>query len=253
MGNKVVLNIGEEYNDLMVISSERLYKRRAIAYRCRCKCGHEGIYVGSMLIRGIPRSCLSCSAKKRRFVKITKGDVFSSLTVISDDYEERSWKNGAKSPTKRRFYTCRCSCGSIGKFHASALHCGRAVSCATCAYKTRPQSTQRYSDMERLFRLSIHKRGKENTLTVEQFGEIVSKNCVYCNSPPPLRSYVGREMYANGVDRVNSSLGYTVDNCVPCCMRCNYMKSDMNLPDFLDQIEKIYRWKKQQEDTTQER
>lgn len=28
----------------------------------------------------------------------------------------------------------------------------------------------------------------------------------------------------NGVDRLDSSMGYTPDNCVPCCWECNNMK-----------------------------
>ena len=31
-----------------------------------------------------------------------------------------------------------------------------------------------------------------------------------------------------------------MDNCVTCCYRCNYMKSNMSTEEFLDQIKAIY-------------
>jgi 5-methylcytosine-specific restriction endonuclease McrA len=29
-----------------------------------------------------------------------------------------------------------------------------------------------------------------------------------------------------GIDRVDNSIGYTPDNCVPCCTQCNRIKLD---------------------------
>ena len=47
-------------------------------------------------------------------------------------------------------------------------------------------------------------------------------------------------IYVNGVDRVNSDLGYEIENCVPCCYRCNSMKMDTSLNEFKDHITKVY-------------
>ena len=44
----------------------------------------------------------------------------------------------------------------------------------------------------------------------------------------------------NGVDRIDSSLGYTIDNCVACCDKCNYAKHDLSTEDFKEWIIKIY-------------
>jgi hypothetical protein len=38
---------------------------------------------------------------------------------------------------------------------------------------------------------------------------------------------------ANGIDRVDNTKGYSVDNCVPCCRRCNVAKADMTPDQFL--------------------
>ena len=44
----------------------------------------------------------------------------------------------------------------------------------------------------------------------------------------------------NGIDRVDSSKGYTLDNCVPCCSICNTMKLNYTLQEFSDHITKVY-------------
>ena len=40
----------------------------------------------------------------------------------------------------------------------------------------------------------------------------------------------------NGIDRINSDKGYTIDNCVPCCAQCNHMKLDYTTEEFLTKI-----------------
>jgi hypothetical protein len=56
--------------------------------------------------------------------------------------------------------------------------------------------------------------------------------CFYCGS-----SYDER---LNGLDRIDSSKGYTDDNTVSCCSTCNCMKSSLPLNSFLYHVLKIY-------------
>jgi hypothetical protein len=60
------------------------------------------------------------------------------------------------------------------------------------------------------------KRNLAFELTFEQFSDLILKECYYCNHK------INTEV--NGIDRVNNSLGYTLENCVPCCEVCNRMK-----------------------------
>lgn len=56
-------------------------------------------------------------------------------------------------------------------------------------------------------------------LTIEQYACLIQSNiCIYCSDSLPTRG--------SGLDRKNSELGYSVDNCVACCFRCNAMKSN---------------------------
>lgn len=54
-------------------------------------------------------------------------------------------------------------------------------------------------------------------LTFEQFDTLIRSPCYYCTHHIDIE--------ANGIDRVNNSLGYTIANCVPCCWECNRIKS----------------------------
>jgi len=54
-------------------------------------------------------------------------------------------------------------------------------------------------------------------LTMEQFMTFWQKPCFY---------YSGHKIATIGLDRIDSSKGYTLDNVVPCCARCNRAKLD---------------------------
>mgnify|MGYP001561247537 CR=1 FL=1 len=82
-------------------------------------------------------------------------------------------------------------------------------------------------------------RGKQKgygcDLLIEEFEKLFFKHCVYC----------GKEN-ARGIDRVDSSKGYQVDNSVPCCKDCNKMKLDKTESDFLNLCLKIVKYRKLQ-------
>lgn len=55
----------------------------------------------------------------------------------------------------------------------------------------------------------------------------------------PRQTPEGRELSKyvyGGIDRVDSSKGYTVDNCVSCCRECNVSKGTMSLEAFLRKL-----------------
>ena len=98
-------------------------------------------------------------------------------------------------------------------------------------YYTKHKLSGRYST----YKSNATKRGRAFDLTMEQFDSITSKPCHYCGEYD-----VYEDMAFTGVDRIDSSKGYSFDNCVPCCRMCNSMKSDLNLDIFLKKINKIY-------------
>ena len=71
----------------------------------------------------------------------------------------------------------------------------------------------------------------------EKFLELSQQDCHYDASPPSniCKSKHNKEDFIyNGLDRIDSSKGYTLDNVVPCCAKCNRAKLDMSPEEFLD-------------------
>jgi hypothetical protein len=68
-------------------------------------------------------------------------------------------------------------------------------------------------------------------LTKEQFHSLVSTSCHYCGTC---------QENGNGIDRVDNSKGYTMDNVVSCCSLCNIrIKQEWNWEVVLDHLRKI--------------
>lgn len=70
------------------------------------------------------------------------------------------------------------------------------------------------------YKFDAKKRKLVFELTLDEFSNITNKECYYCDSFSTNKNFTG-------VDRVNSKNGYIINNCVPCCDVCNYMKSDL--------------------------
>lgn len=75
---------------------------------------------------------------------------------------------------------------------------------------------------------NAYKRGYSFNLSQEQFDRLISSKCRYCNS---------RERI--GVDRVNNTQGYSVNNCVPCCFICNRAKGTLEVKDWFKYLKRI--------------
>ena len=72
-------------------------------------------------------------------------------------------------------------------------------------------------------------RGIRVEITFEQFSELINKPCTYC----------GVEN-CRGIDRIDSSLSYTIENSTPSCKTCNEMKNDRSIEECLNHIKIIY-------------
>ncbi len=65
-------------------------------------------------------------------------------------------------------------------------------------------------------------------LSFEEFLEFTkTRECHYCEVEVQWKEYADtRTKYRYNLDRKDNTLGYTKDNCVVCCGRCNFGKSD---------------------------
>ena len=93
----------------------------------------------------------------------------------------------------------------------------------------------------RLYKKNAENRGLEFNISREEFDTLTQKNCYFCGQVPiprGIRMRLGPFPH-NGVDRLDSRLGYISGNCVPCCGPCNDMKGTMSESDFVSQAVRV--------------
>ena len=84
----------------------------------------------------------------------------------------------------------------------------------------------------------LYKSKSQNTefaITEEEFQTLTSGACAYC-------ARQNSTTHRNGIDRVDSAVGYVVENCVPCCGECNVMKKTMTPAEFRDACAAVAGW-----------
>ena len=75
---------------------------------------------------------------------------------------------------------------------------------------------------------------------------MISQNCHYCGEKPKelladkQRNASDIPFKRNGIDRVDNSKGYTIDNVIPCCRNCNIAKSTMSYSEYTNFIIQSY-------------
>ena len=110
----------------------------------------------------------------------------------------------------------------------------------TCNWVKTDQTKERVSNWKKLNvrdRLSSIQRTAaskdiEWSLTDEEAEKMLTSPCVYCK-------HIDLEVRLNGIDRLNQQGNYTVDNTVPCCWTCNFMKGVMDPFTFIEKCKII--------------
>ena len=95
------------------------------------------------------------------------------------------------------------------------------------------------------------KKYKAWDLNLDQYKKLIHGNCYYCGDAPTENNQWNNGskrknssdgiVRINGIDRLDSSKGYTIDNCVSCCPDCNTLKSTLPVEIFFSKISKIYK------------
>ena len=109
------------------------------------------------------------------------------------------------------------------------------------------KSNRAFTNLMSTYRCGARSKGRVFDLSEGEFRELTSSPCYYCGIEPqrvkekwnPKKNNVDK-YYFNGIDRIDSNEGYVIENCLPCCTRCNRMKMELPIEDFFDQIRKIY-------------
>ena len=198
------------------------------------------------------------------------GITYKAKDVVGLKYGRLTVLKEIGRTTHSAIMLCSCDCGNTTEVVRKNLIRGWVKSCG-CLFlesKRKNPGLSTYNKLYRTTQLGAKKRNIECTLSKDQHKEIISKDCHYCGCSPRLYnphkktngdildctkvSKVWIEkcaVLANTIDRVDSSKGYTIENCVPACWTCNKMKSDMNVDVFLNTIKKIALFMKKEEET----
>ncbi len=148
----------------------------------------------------------------------------------------------ASGKNKLIIWNCICDCGKptkvLGRYlrqRTKKLSCG-------CSKQNRIDPELAANRLAiGTYKTNAKKRNRPFELTHEQALTLMKGNCHYCGEKPSIRKtkQFPIAIEINGIDRTDSSKGYTLDNCVPCCSTCNYMKLEMSAVEFITHIKKI--------------
>lgn len=186
---------------------------------------------------------------------VSPGDKFGRLTVIQEVEPDR---HGF------RMFKCQCDCGTVKVVRAVHSKSARAKSCgclirersveAAKKKNTLPLGEANFRALYADYKAKASKRNLDWNLSPEEFRELTSKPCRYCGTAPATEINKNRKLngiyVCNGVDRRDSTKGYTKENVVPCCRQCNTMKWDYSESEFLSKIREILAHESQRQKTS---
>lgn len=186
-------------------------KGKEVAWVCECQCENKTIKVvrSRNLKHGFSKDC-GCGRVKinsdRLDKKIHKRDDQGNI-ILKHCFRCDQWLS--------------LDCFQKNKAQKDGF-CGECKNCQNTAKENR------YN----IYKKGAKKRNLEFDLTKEEFYELTRQSCFYC----------GNLINYNGIDRVDSSEGYSLKNCVPCCDVCNKMKLDYDLKFWIEHMQQIIRY-----------
>lgn len=189
---------------------------------CGCGCGKEAGFSywngGHKSEKEIPRLFLS-GHRKRAELHLSQ---LNPLRV-----EEFPIKNNPAFTTKVYVFKCvESGCANEVRKDNAAKYMMSTGRCRVCSKRTRP-----FQHVYTRLKRSAAIRGITVGLSYEELLVLVRQDyCEYCKVAlrwypyyPAIGDPLGHQAYF--IDRKNSDLGYTSDNCVVCCPDCNKLKS----------------------------
>lgn len=176
----------------------------------------------------------SLGIKRPKSVNDITGRKFNKLTVI-----KLFGLSNEKKPSL--IWLCKCDCGNLKKVTGNNLRRNQIGSCG--CLRQHEKGIAAFNATLLAYKKSAEKRKIEFSLSSEEFKKLTSSNCYYCGEPP--NNIVNRGRFigdypSNGIDRVDSKLGYTIGNSVSCCKICNVAKMANSKEIFLKMVKNIY-------------
>jgi hypothetical protein len=225
MKTKHIINIGDKVNNLTVTSKFR-NKHNQTCLVCKCECGTIVNCMPYNLIKSKTKSCgclkIARAKAKAKFLAGVKVGKLLINKILSN-----------RDKFGRRMCEVICDCGTIKQMFVSK----QTKSCG-CARQYSQSKDPDGVEFRRYRKICI-RRNIVFELTKETFSILIKENCYYCGNSPNMNMHVGKQL-KNGIDRLDNSKGYLIDNVVTCCGDCNFAKRQLSYDQFMKMIKKIY-------------
>lgn len=168
------------------------------------------------------------------------GKQYGNYYLISFEY----FINYSKS--RQPFYKCKCTnCNNEYVIGLWNLRNRKDKNCKYCYGKSKslPNAGSSLNSLFSTYKRNALNRNYEFNISKEEFINIINKNCHYCDKKPSniIRSKCNIDDFIyNGIDRIDNTKGYILNNIKSCCGQCNRAKTDMSLNDFKEWIFKVH-------------
>jgi len=151
---------------------------------------------------------------------------------------------------------CVCTCGQSKNVRLpNQMRRGLVTSCGCLRAETTKMKRKRKRSVDyynfifmcRSYTYGASDRKLSFSLTKSQMFKLFKSDCALCGVPPQPRMLRGRckdRFYVcNGIDRIDSTRGYSIDNVQACCTQCNYAKRSMTNEAFFAWAERVHRYR----------
>lgn len=164
---------------------------------------------------------------------------------------------------KVQYWFCICDCGKeikIPKHRLVSTDTNKSCGCTKYRNhgnrKLENATTASWKSLYKRTRNTAKHRNLKWIISFEEFYNLSNTNCHYCKSEPNKKYNVyitlkGRYtslntewcdkawIIFNGLDRIDSSKDYSIENVVSCCTYCNFAKNDKSYDDFLRWLKRV--------------
>lgn len=175
--------------------------------------------------------------RRRAAPRTVNGQRYGALTIT----DSGPLYSGDKRYQKK--VMARCDCGFERLFDEWQVFNGKVVSCPDCSLKRRSEALSNIESgwvgLRQQYIGNAIKRGISFNLSVEEVRKIAENNCIYCSAEPVEKKFRRHSIRANGIDRLDSRLGYSIENCVPCCFDCNKLKADRTVLELYNKMKVV--------------
>lgn len=173
--------------------------------------------------------------------------------------------HAGKDARNKHLWECECDCGAKKIVVSDNLSSGKSKSCGCLLVEFLKKRGNQYGLYENredaILKVQYSHLKRRNTkisnsdcISFDLFVSLSKSNCEYCglthskiindrlNETKRGKLLSDTVVCCNGIDRIDSSIGYIESNVVPCCKYCNTAKNTMSINDFLNWVKRVYEY-----------